>query len=196
MTSFSSTHAAVQGFINEAAWDSAVSVITSDVRLENFDGLPHGYLGISGDIIAEGSATVRNFQGTTISPRVDNDSWYGGGWLVNRNYPGFDEFQHGFVFDFLEPVIAVALTDNPFEKNRLRIYDANDQLLGEVSNDGGVHFLGLISTSPIAYATVINLPPEDGIFAIDNLKVGVSTIPEPASFAVLSMMGLLAIRRR
>lgn len=190
-----SANAAITTYTNLTAWQNAVDLVSDDVRLIDFSGFTHGTQ--VGNAELGPGVVFRKFEGIDLYPRVDNDSPFGGGWLTNRNNAGFDEFGDGFVFDFTEPVIAISLNDNPFEANRLRIYNALDQLIGEVSNGTGQdNFLGLISDQPIAYATVINLPPEDGVFAMDNLRVAVQTIPEPTTFAVLGMLSLLGLRRR
>ncbi|HWB52947.1 MAG TPA: hypothetical protein VG722_02100, partial [Tepidisphaeraceae bacterium] len=90
----------------------------------------------------------------------------------------------------------ISLYDNPNEAVRLRIYDAHDQLLGEVSDSKSQPFLGLVSTTPFAYATVINLPPEDGVFAIDNLRFGIAAAPMPtAVYGGLWGFAVLALKR-
>lgn len=183
--------AGVAAYTNLADWQLAVDALTDDTRLVDFNGLPNGTPIGSGEFGP--GVTFRNYQGLSTFPRVDNDSPYGGGWLTNRNNGGFDEFVDGFVFDFLEPIFAVSLNDNPAELVRLRLYDSDDNIIGEQSNSRSSTFLGLISTQPIAYATVINLPPEDGVFAIDNLRFA---IPEPSSLALLGITALGLSSRR
>lgn len=171
-----------------ASWEAAVS---APVTLVDFDGLSGGTL--AGGMDFGPGAVVQDYQGLANSPRVDNDSPFGGGWLTNRNNPGFDEFVNGFRIDFTTPVFAVSLTDNPNEANRLRLYDADDQIVGEMSNTTGQNFLGIVTDTPVAYMTVVNLPPEDGAFAIDDLRFAV---PEPGSLALLGLGGLVLMRRR
>lgn len=171
-----------------ASWEAAVS---APVTLVDFDGLSGGTL--AGGMDFGPGAVVQDYQGLATSPRVDNDSPYGGGWLTNRNNPGFDEFVNGFRIDFTTPVFAVSLTDNPNEANRLRLYDATDQIVGEMSNTTGQNFLGIVTDTPVAYMTVVNLPPEDGAFAIDDLRFAV---PEPGSLALVGLGGLVLMRRR
>jgi hypothetical protein len=192
-----SADAALTSYTSSSAWTAAVNTISTDIRSEDFGGFANGTQ-IGGAERGPGM-TFRQFQGTTIFPRVDNDSPFGGGWLVNRNNPGFDEFENGFVIDFTEPTFAVSMNDNPNEAVRLRVYDASDNLLGEMSNSKGTNFLGIVSDAQqITYATVVNLPPEDGIFAIDNLQIGVGVVPDPSAYALITGIISLAlvIRRR
>lgn len=194
MLTAASANAAITTYTNLTDWQNAVALVSDDVRHIDFDGFPNATQ--IGNAELGPGVVFRKYADADLYPRVDSDSPFGGGWLTNRNKGGFEEFNDGFVFDFTEPMIAVSLNDNHNELNQLRIYNAADQLIGEVSNSRSSQFLGLISDEPIAYATVINLPPEDGVFAMDNLRVAVQTIPEPASFAVLGMLSLLGLRRR
>jgi hypothetical protein len=180
--------AASTNYSDLASWEAAVS---APVTLVDFDGLANGTL--AGGMDFGPGAVVQDYQGVATSPRVDNDSPFGGGWLTNRNNPGFDEFVNGFRIDFTTPVFAVSLLDNPNEANRLRLYDADDQVVGEMSNTTGQNFLGIVTDTPVAYMTVVNLPPEDGAFAIDDLRFAV---PEPGSLALLGLGGWVLMRRR
>lgn len=187
--------AAIVTFSNLGDWTTAVNNASGEIRLEDFSGFSNAEA-IGGAERGPGMI-FRTFEGTAIYPRVDNDSPYGGGWLVNRHNGGFNEFQNGFVIDFTEPTFAVSLNDNPNEAVQLRVYDSSDNLLGGMSNGTGANFLGVVSTdTPIAYATVINLPPEDGVFAIDNLRIGVSTIPEPSSALFVGLTLVSGLLRR
>ncbi len=188
-------NAAIVSFSNLGDWTTAVNSVSTDIRLEDFDDFVNGTE--IGAAERGPGMTFRQFQGTAIFPRVDNDSPFGGGWLVNRNNPGFDEFVNGFVIDFTEPTFAVSLTDNPNEAVQLQVYDSSDNLLGGISNGTGANFLGVVSDEQqISYATVINLQPEDGIFAIDNLRIGVGQVPEPSSILLLSLGCLGCVFRR
>ncbi|XAM00605.1 PEP-CTERM sorting domain-containing protein [Phycisphaeraceae bacterium D3-23] len=171
-----------------ASWEAAVS---APVTLVDFDGFADGTEAGGMDLGPGG--VVQNYQGLASSPRIDNDSPFGGGWLTNRNNLGFDEFVNGIRIDFTTPVFAVSLTDNPNEANRLRLYDANDQIVGEMTNTTAQTFLGIVTDTPVSYMTVVNLPPEDGRFAIDDLRFAV---PEPGSLALLGLGGLFLFRRR
>jgi hypothetical protein len=179
-----SLHASSLNYSDLVSWTAAVQAIEDDIRLDDYSGFVNGTE--IGSAERGPGLVYRPYQGTSLFPRVDNDSPFGGGWLTNRNNGGFDEFIDGFVVDFTEPTFAVSLNDNPSEAVRLRVYGADNNLLGEMSNSTASNFLGIVSTTEqFAYATVINLPPEDGVFAIDNLRIGVGVVPEPATSALL-----------
>jgi len=114
--------------------------------------------------------------------------------IGNHNNAGFDEFQNGIVWDFTVPVNAVAWYKNTGDANRYRIYSTTGQLLAEINLDApGNLFGGFISDQLIGFASTINLPPQDGLFGIDNLQFALtSTVPEPSAI-ILVLLGILTI---
>lgn len=88
----------------------------------------------------------------------------------------------------------MSFNNNPIEAARLRLYDSNDQLIGEQADSKAVNFLGVTFDIPFAYASVINLQPEDGVFAIDNLRFA-PTVPVPCALAA-GLIGLALVTAR
>ena len=98
--------------------------------------------------------------------------------------------------------IGFEVATNSFGAPTLFAYDSNNVLLGSAGVTAGTNslgYIGLTSTSAIAYATFIVDRGWIEDTGIDNVAIGMGSVPEPASWALMvggfAMVGS-AYRRR
>lgn len=189
--------ASVATYTNEAAWRAAVGTYA----LENFDGFTAGAqistlpsLGLSLDPLG-----AYNAYPAIYGNQCGADIKSAPNMLINFGYPCSFTPVGDLVFRPLQGASILAMAywnTGGGDRTRLEFFDANSNLMGSIIADGGLSFVGLVSTVAPAWMRISEYSGNT-IFSIDDLQVAgnISSVPEPPTLALL-LAGLMIATRR
>ncbi|HWB53267.1 MAG TPA: hypothetical protein VG722_03715, partial [Tepidisphaeraceae bacterium] len=75
----------VATYTDFSSWQTAATAASTEIRLVDFSGFAN-QTQVGGVNFGPGMAVRAYADSPGLYPRVDNDSAYGNGWLVNRNH--------------------------------------------------------------------------------------------------------------
>jgi hypothetical protein len=206
--------ASVATYTNENEWRAAVGTYA----LENFDGFTAGAqvsslpsLGLSLDKLGAYDAYPAIYDN-----RCGADLKSGVNMLINFGYPCQFTPVGDLVFRPLpgSEILAMAYWNTGGgDRTRLEFFDANGAVMGSIIADGGLSFVGIVSTVAPSWMR-INEYSGNTIFSIDDLQVAgqiagrssdvrapqiaerISDVPEPQTLALMLAGLMLAARGR
>ena len=179
--------ASVVTYTDEGAWRTAAG----SYALENFDGFTGGdqvstlpLLGLSLDKLGAYDAYPAIYDN-----RCGADIKSAPNMLINFGYPCQFTPVGDLVFRPLpgSEILAMAYWNTGGgDRTRLEFFDTNGTVMGSIIADGGLSFVGLVSTVAPSWMRISEYSGNT-IFSIDDLQVGgrVQAIPEPQTLALL-----------
>ena len=182
--------------------ESYTAVATTNL-LATFEGLPSGSLGLSLEI---NGITIISLPGggsqhdVYIAPTnsslfaVQNSSE-----VLTAN--GDENFRFQLTAGGTFTAIGFDFYSNPYDAPIFTFYDSSSSLIASVTvpqAPSSLGFIGLTSTTPIAYMTSTTNRGWSIDNGFDNLQVGVSAVPEPATLGlwVAGLVGVAALTRK
>lgn len=196
------TLATVVTYTSETAWRAAVGTYA----LENFDGFTGGAqvstlpsLGLSLDKLGSYNvypAIYDNTCGADIKSAPN--------MLMNFGYPCSFTPVGDLVFRPLpgSNILAMAYWNTGGgDRTRLEFFDANGTVMGSIIADGGLSFVGIVSTVAPAWMRISEYTGNT-LFSIDDLQVAgqiagrSSGVPEPQTLALMLAGLMFAARGR
>lgn len=181
-------------FNNATDYNNAVG---SQLFMIDFNGSPNAV--VVGSTIspyaAFGSPEATNPSQVVWSSNALTDA----GSTIAANYVG------PLSIDFSSPVFAFALDFlSASEQETLKLYDANNTLIGSVLASNASGFFGLVSDTAIDSVVIINgIFPSTGNpdrFFIDNLHANATAVPEPSTLLLLGSgllgFGIMGLRKK
>ena len=171
-------------------YEGFVEAAPTEVRSIDFETLPDGTPSwVPAQITPEFNYT---HLGATFLPHRDpgmyiNGNAEGGFQLVADSYPDFD--RNWIIAELVTPASAVG-TRFLFD-GILSAYASDGTLLGTVQHTWpGEHFLGIVSTSPIAYATI-----DQGVHRARSNEFLFADVPEPSTGVFFLTIGTVVLAR-
>jgi len=159
----------VTTYTSETAWVTAAG--GGVFHHLDFDTIAHGTYLNDPALVATHAAMGIQFlpfgNGGYPQVQINGGAWSAPNLIGNFADPGFDEMANGIRWEFTVPVYAVGWYHNIADLNTYRIYDAAGNKIGELVQP--YSFGGFVSDVPLAMVTSIDLPPQDGLFGVDNI---------------------------
>ncbi len=163
-------------FTSRAAFNGAAGPL----QTETFDA-PFTLVPIAGATYAIAGGTV------TFDANLGGMMFGGGDFFADLLAGGVMSPQ--FVrFDFASPIRSFGADFSSFDLPGITL----EAMIGATTFSFGEGFFGIVSTTPFSSLSLRN-PSDDTFFAVDDLSVSVSTVPEPATvWMMLAGVALLA----
>jgi len=171
-------------------YEGFVEAAPTEVRSIDFETLPDGSPSYAGAVITPDFNYTH--LGATFLPHYDP-----GMYIYGNSVSGFrlsaDSYPNGDrTWIIAEPVEPASAVGTYFVSSCiLSAYDAYGGLIAELPyGGGGTHFIGIVSDTPIAYATI-----DRGTYYASSDEFLFADIPEPSSGAFLVIAGVITLAR-